>query len=502
MCRWEFARRYGEQSNSGQVCEAVAAFRAGPDGGYRDGMKHICIVAAIIAVFAWLNWGSSPASPYNYDESDYMYAAGRGWFANYTGTPTQSIMEFVRVGLGSRGENGSRGALSEYIRASGDLDFYRHWHGPLYIDWLIAISPFRQDERLTRMLGMLIPIAGIVMLYAGTLRLFGSTATAILAAVIYGWGYVVSRTTVAAPHQLFALCCLASLMAAAFVLKTRNVRYWYIAVSFAALAFATLEVAFVLIGALILFAFQERSTLQWTRQFLLRTGIAFLLPVLAVYPTSLLKLSFLKSYTFMAYLAVSRKSPWGDVNFGQTWRTRFENAPFEWLLVLAALAVFFRRDKNPAQRYSRVLLYFSVLMMIVTLRVLTVLPQYLLVFVPVLALFSAWMLGGWISQRPMKWQIAATALICGLMLVDTGLYVSRHPVPTNEPAIRLVAAVRDNHLERGILILPHDEVPVFHYYFPQATLKSYLNQDEMEALARSEKADALVQPNLDLELRR
>ncbi|HEV7552915.1 MAG TPA: hypothetical protein VGP65_14615, partial [Candidatus Angelobacter sp.] len=297
-------------------------------------------------------------------------------------------------------------------------------------------------------------------------------------------------------------CCLASLMATAFVLKTRNVRYWYVAVSCAGLAFATLEVAFVLIGALLLFAFQERSTLPWTRQFLLRSGLVFLLSVLAVYPTSLLKLSFLKSYTFMAYLAVSRKSPWGDVTLGQTWRTRFENAPFEWLLVLAALAVFFRSDKNPAHRYARILLYFSALMIVVTLRVLTTLPQYLLVFVPVLALFSAWMLGGWISQRPLKWQIAATALICGLMLIDSSVYVSRHPVLTDQSAIRLLAAVRDSHLEQGTLILPHDEVPVFHYYFPEATLKSYLTPDEMEALARSEKADALVQPNLDLELQR
>jgi hypothetical protein len=47
-----------------------------------------------------------------------------------------------------------------------------------------------------------------------------------------------------------------------------------------------------------------------------------------------------------------------------------------------------------------------------------------------------------------KWQIAATVLICGLMLVDASLYISRHPAPTNEPAIRLVAAVRDNHLEQ------------------------------------------------------
>lgn len=97
-------------------------------------MKHICIMAAIIAVFSWLSQGSAPASPYGYDEADYIYAAGRGWLANYTDTPTQSIVEFVRMRLGKRGESGSRGFLSEYIRASGDINFYRHSHGPLYFD--------------------------------------------------------------------------------------------------------------------------------------------------------------------------------------------------------------------------------------------------------------------------------------------------------------------------------------------------------------------------------
>src|SRR5579872_692439 len=99
----------------------MAACRPGPDGGFRSRMKHICLVAAIIAVFAWLGRGATPASPYVYDESDYMYAADQGWLANYIDTPTQSIVEFVRMGLGSRGGSGSRGLLSEYIRASGDL---------------------------------------------------------------------------------------------------------------------------------------------------------------------------------------------------------------------------------------------------------------------------------------------------------------------------------------------------------------------------------------------
>ena len=314
-------------------------------------MKHIWIVAAIIAVSGWLNRGASPASPYGYDEADYMYAAGRGWLANYTDTPTQPILDFIRTGLGRRGESGSRGFLSEYIRATGDIDFYRHWHGPLYFDWLIAISSFRNNELLTRMLGMLIPFAGIALLYIVTLRLFESTAAAILAAVMYGWRHAVTRTTIAAPHQLFSLCTLASLLAAVAVLKTKNARYWYAAGIFAALAFATLEVAFVLIAALILFAVEERSILPWTRQFVIRSVIVFLVSVLAVYPASLVKLSFLKAYAVMAYLAVFRKSAWGDVTLGQTWRVRFANAPVEWLLVLAALVVFSRRPEPGASLF-------------------------------------------------------------------------------------------------------------------------------------------------------
>jgi hypothetical protein len=463
-------------------------------------MKHVCIVAAVIGVFVWLNRDASPASPYSYDEADYMYAAGRGYLANYTDTPTQSIVEFVRMGLGNRGP-GSRGFLSEFIRTSGDMDFYRHWHGPLYVDWLIAIAPFRQDERLSRMLGNLIPMLGIVMLYVGTLRLFDSTAPAILAAVMYGWSYVVTRTNILAPHQLFALCCLASLMAAVTVLKTKNTRYWYASLIFAGLAFASLEVAFVLIASLILFAFQERAVLPVTPKFVIRSILVFVVSVLAVYPASLLKLSFVKAYAFMAYLAVFRTSPWGHATLAQTWLTRLENAPVEWLLVIAALLLFFRDTHSPAHRYARVLLYFSVLMVLVTLRVLTTDPRYLLPFVPVLALFSSWMLGGWISQRPWKWQIAATATICGLMFLNTSVYSARHPIATDQTAVRLIAAVRDHHLEQSTLILPHDEVPTFHYYFPQATLKSYLDQDEMDALVRSEKADALVRSDLDLELR-
>lgn len=463
-------------------------------------MKHFFLVAAVIAGFVWLSRDASTASPYGYDEADYMYAAGRGFLANYIDNPTHSIVEFVRIGLGRGRDANSRGGLSEFIRTSGDINFYRHWHGPLYYYWLVAISPFRQDERMTRILGMLIPMAGIILLYVGTLGLFESTATATLAAVMYGWTHAVDRTTMIAPHQLFAVCCLASLIAAVAVLKTKNLLYWYASLICAGLAFVTLEVAFVLIASLLLFAFQERAALPLTPRFLATSAGIFLLSVMATYPASILKLSFVRSYAIMGYLAVFRKSPWGDATLAQTWLTRFRNAPVEWLLLLAALVLFFRDRGDTAHRYSRVLLYFSALMILVTLRVLTTDTRYLLPFAPMLAVFTAWMLGGRVSKLPAKGQIAATVLICGLIFADTSAFTARHPVTTDQSEVRLLAAVRDHHLEQSTLIAPHNEVPTFHYYFPQATVKSYLDEKEMEALTRSEKADALVGPDLDLEL--
>jgi hypothetical protein len=284
-------------------------------------------------------------------------------------------------------------------------------------------------------------------------------------------------------------------------LKTGDLRFWYFSLILAGLSFVTLEVAFVLIASLILLAFQERSALRVNSGFMLRSIAVFLATVAAVHPASLFKLSFVKAYAIMVYLAVFRKSPWGDATLTGTWLNRFEHAPVEWALVLAAAILFLRAPDSPARRYSRAPLYFSVLMILVTLRVLTTDTRYLLPFTPVLAIFSAWMLGEWISTLVPKLQVATAALICALLFVNSSIYGALHPLATDEDAVQLIAAVRNRHLEQSTLIIPHDEIPAFHYYFPQATVKSYLDEGEMNTLAVAEKADALVRPDLSLELR-
>ena len=462
-------------------------------------MKHTLILAAILAVFLFLARDSAPSSPYGYDEADYMYVAGRGFLANYTDSPTQSILEFARVGLGRGRDSGSRGFLSEYIRSSGDVVFYRHWHGPVLAYWLIAISLFSPDEQLTRLLTLAFPILGMIIVYAGSLRLFDSIPISVMATAMYGWSHAVSRTTELAPHQIFAVCSLASLIAAAPVVKTGKRRYWYGSVICAALAFCTLEVSFVLIATLLIFAWQERHCLQLDLRLAGRTVLLFLGTVLLVHPASILKLSFVKAYAFMLYLALFRKGAWGDTTFGETWLLRLENAPFEWLLIVTALVLFFVDRRSQTRRYSRILLYFSVLMILATLSVLTDDPRYLLPFLPVLAVFAAWAIGSWIQRWTPRKQALAAIFVCALMFTNTNLYVARHPVTTNLRAIRLLTSIRQQHLDRSSIIVPQHELPMIHYYDPQTKLKAYTDADSFRSLVSSAGADAIVFPDLRLE---
>jgi Dolichyl-phosphate-mannose-protein mannosyltransferase len=465
-------------------------------------MKHfpaVLALAGVLAVFLFLARDSASSSPYDYDEADYMYVAGRGFVANYLDSPTQSVLEFARVGLGRGRDTGSRGFLSEYIRNSGDIDFYRHWHGPLLAYWLMAISPFAQDERLTRILGLIFPMLGIAIVYAGTVRLFASIPMAVMAAAMYGWSHAVARTTDLAPHQIFAVCTLAALIAAGCVAKTGDRRYWYASVVCAALAFCTLEVSFVLIAVLLIFAWQERVCLQLDWRLAVRTILLFLGTVLLVHPASILKLSFVKAYAFMLYLAVFRKGAWGGVTIGETWRLRFENAPFEWLLIVLAIVLYFVDRQSPTRRYSRALLHFSILMILVTFTVLTSEPRYLLPFLPVLAVFAAWTIGSWTERWTPRRSALAATLVCALMFTNTNLYAARHRVTTNLRAIRMLTEIRERSLDRSTLILSQQELPTVHYYNPQAKLKSYTDADSFRALVTSAEADAIIYPDLRIE---
>ena len=62
----------------------------------------------------------------------------------------------------------------------------------------------------------------------------------------------------------------------------------------------------------------------------------FLGTVLVVWPAAILRLSFVKAYAVMAYLALMRECPGARLGFIETWRGRIFDSPLEWMLILVA----------------------------------------------------------------------------------------------------------------------------------------------------------------------
>ena len=59
-------------------------------------MKHAAILALLIGGLFYLVSGKIVATPYNYDEADYMFDASLGCFANWMDTASMPILQWRR----------------------------------------------------------------------------------------------------------------------------------------------------------------------------------------------------------------------------------------------------------------------------------------------------------------------------------------------------------------------------------------------------------------------
>ncbi|MGA2434049.1 MAG: hypothetical protein ABSG25_02050, partial [Bryobacteraceae bacterium] len=307
------------------------------------------LIAGLLFVLAFFASRAAVSLPYGYDEADYVYAAGRGLRANYLDAGSIPIGEFVRLGLGRGRDPAEKRSLSEFIRDRGDVLFYRHWHGPLYYYWLAAVAAhWKFDERAMHEWMLVFAAATILLLYFGVRWAIAGKAgrtAALLAAAVYASGYVNIRTgAMIGPHSLFVLLTLAltillmRLMAAgaqapanaaigetaagqsgtgllacrSLFPQSAGLRCWYAALVLTGLAAATLEVAFVAAGTLVVVAWLERrrtfagfGAREWLR-FGVRSAAVIVTVLLLVWPAALLRLSVVKAYAFMVYLSIFR----------------------------------------------------------------------------------------------------------------------------------------------------------------------------------------------------
>lgn len=448
-------------------------------------LKHAALLAGILAVFYFLARGTVMYGPFGYDEADYMYAASRGVSANCTDTPTLPLPELVRIGL-SRGRDASqRGGLSVMIRNSGDMVFYRHWHGPLYVVWLAMVKHLAPSEHAMRAWNYMFPIFTALLLYSGALWLLGGAAgqiAAVLGAVLYLWSYPVISADELAPHELFVFCAVATLLLLAkLVLMARTSdgdvrRYWYDALIMSALAFCTLEITFVLIATLLICGHAVRERLNPDLGSAARSIAAFLVPVLLIWSAAIFKLSFVKAYLFMGYLAIFRKGAWGsDISVAETWWLRFVTTPVPWILLAGAVFILlYRRGAEWSPALVPFAIY-AVSMCLAILRVNTEFPRYVLPLFPAVVLLAAFTFGLFLSRFRPALCYATVGLISAAMFLTTFPQARRLHREPDPKAFAMLTLIRRNDLSRKRLLVPYGDLPTIHYYFPGSHPRSYRN---------------------------
>lgn len=461
-------------------------------------LKHLLILGGIFGGFWFLARGTAWQGPYVYDEADYQYAVSFGWRANWIDSPSLPFPEFLRLGLSSRAST-ARANLSELIRNRDDVLFYRHWHGPIYSDWLRLVRGFGLDERTTRAAGVVFPALAAMLLYFGSLWLLPGSAgqtAAILASVLYLWSVPVVRSTELAPHQLFvSLVVAALLLLSKMIQQERAARtYWYSAIAATAVAFCVLEVAFALLIAVLTCGYIKRASLKPDLAFAGKSIGAFAIPVALLWPAAILKLSLIKAFLFMGYLAAFRKASWGsDISIGQTWWLRFISSPVLWILFLAAGALFFINRR----KWSILIpfLLFSTIMGLAILPVNTDVLRYSLPLLPGVALFAACGAGLLLAQTSASLRITALISICAVMFV-TSWPKARSGMPSpNASADSMLALMRDHDLSHKTLLVPQEDLPMLHYYFPSSRYKGYSNEAAASGELHSGGANAVIYRN-------
>jgi hypothetical protein len=307
----------------------------------------------------------------------------------------------------------------------------------------------------------------------------------------------VIKTTEIAPHILFAAVSLAALFALAKFRETGKRAHWYAALALSGVAFCTMELAVALIVTVLICGHLDRERLfgadgwgglAW------RSAAAFVAPALLLWPAGLYKLNFIKSYLFMAYLAVFRKNAWGDVTFEQTWSSRFRAMPVEWAALALALILFFSRRDLPGRRRMSVFLIFGAIMLAAVLRVNSFGLRYMLPFFPALMVFTGCVLAAAMNglKPPARWTLVL--VLAALVFVDTARQVNARPPEPDPQWLARLAAIRDSRWQGKTLLVPQGEIPTLHFYFQGIVFRGYTEASAIPARLSAQPFDGVIYP--------
>jgi len=191
----------------------------------------------------------------------------------------------------------------------------------------------------------------------------------------------------------------------------------------------------------------------------------FVTTVILIWPGATFKLSFVKAYLFMAYLAVFRKAAWGS-NISVRRRTIWSSVLFPFVV-------------------------YAISMFLAIFRVNSDLPKYVLPLWPAIVLIAAFILGLWLARFKPASRYVAIAVIFAAMVLTTLPHIE--PRLSSDPwDDSILGLLRTGGLAHKRLLVPQGTVPMVHYYFPEARFKGYVAASEIAEELRSGSFDGVI----------
>lgn len=414
------------------------------------------------------------------DEADYAYAASQGIIANAWDINSLSWETFVNLGLGKGMKKGQYTNLSNFIRSSNAVTFYRHHHGPLYFYGLAAAMSISSNERWLRSSGLfwLLCMAAAAMLSLSIMFPQQTYWTSVLTGGLIGLSYNgFSASTILSGHTSFACFSIISLSTAGRWLSD-NDRKWllYSAVT-GGIAFATIEYAILIplsIFVATLLKVSSDANIGW-KSIAIDAGTWACIAVaslLVVWPAGVIKFSIVKNYMVSAYMVLIRENVFQS-NHGilSAWLERTASDPLTYGFVLISLLWSMRLLSKQVKLQPMII--FALLLFLSTIKNTSTSPTYIIALLGVTICLSVIGLGLRIKQFGLNFGlIVLPVLLAGTVLSFTRDYPAfDHLADLNwKNSIKGIAKFNQSH---GSILVHRGYVPTLKYYYPELIFDSY-----------------------------